>query len=249
MAGHSHWAGIKHKKGKADKQRSKLFSKLSREITVSAKLGLPEVDFNPRLRSAVQAAREANMPKDNILRAIKKAQGPNEDSNYEKSQYEGFGPGGVAFIIEALTDNKNRTVTNLRSLFEKNGCSLGVEGSVSYQFDEVGQIKVKKELISDEDIFSQSIEAGAEDCISGDQYHEIFCKKENFNDVRISIESKIKDLSFAGIIWKAKNLVPINKEIFEKIIDFIDLLEDDEDVQNVYTNFDVDETILQELQA
>ena len=249
MAGHSHWAGIKHKKGKADKQRSKLFSKLSREITVSAKLGLPEVDFNPRLRSAVQAAREANMPKDNILRAIKKAQGPNEDSNYEKSQYEGFGPGGVAFIIEALTDNKNRTVTNLRSLFEKNGCSLGVEGSVSYQFDEVGQIKVKKELISDEDIFSQSIEAGAEDCISGDQYHEIFCKKENFNDVRISIESKIKDLSFAGIIWKAKNLVPINKEIFEKIIDFIDLLEDDEDVQNVYTNFDVDEQILKELQA
>lgn len=249
MAGHSHWAGIKHKKGKADKQRSKLFSKLSREITVSAKLGLPEVDFNPRLRSAVQAAREANMPKDNILRAIKKAQGPNEDSNYEKSQYEGFGPGGVAFIIEALTDNKNRTVTNLRSLFEKNGCSLGVEGSVSYQFDEVGQIKVKKELISEEDIFSQSIEAGAEDCISGDQYHEIFCKKENFNDVRTSIESKIKDLSFAGIIWKAKNLVAINKETFEKIIDFIDLLEDDEDVQNVYTNFDVDEQILRELQA
>ena len=180
MAGHSHWAGIKHKKGKADKQRSKLFSKLSREITVSAKLGLPEVDFNPRLRSAVQAAREANMPKDNIVRAIKKAQGPSEDSNYEKSQYEGFGPGGVAFIIEALTDNKNRTVTNLRSLFEKNGCSLGVEGSVSYQFDEVGQIKVKKELISEEEIFSQSIEAGAEDCISGEQYHEVFCKKENF---------------------------------------------------------------------
>ena len=249
MAGNSHWAGIKHKKGKADKQRSKLFSKLSREITVSAKLGLPEVDFNPRLRSAVQAAREANMPKDNIVRAIKKAQGPSEDSNYEKSQYEGFGPGGVAFIIEALTDNKNRTVTNLRSLFEKNGCSLGVEGSVSYQFDEVGQIKVKKELISEEEIFSQSIEAGAEDCISGEQYHEVFCKKENFNDVRTSIESKIKDLSFAGIIWKAKNLVPVNKETFEKIIDFIDLLEDDEDVQNVYTNFDVDEKIIKEMQS
>lgn len=249
MAGHSHWAGIKHKKGKADKQRSKLFSKLSREITVSAKLGLPEVDFNPRLRSAVQAAREANMPKDNIVRAIKKAQGPSEDSNYEKSQYEGFGPGGVAFIIEALTDNKNRTVTNLRSLFEKNGCSLGVEGSVSYQFDEVGQIKVKKELISEEEIFSQSIEAGAEDCISGEQYHEVFCKKENFNDVRTSIEAKIKDLSFAGIIWKPKNTVPVNKETFEKIIDFIDLIEDDEDVQNVYTNFDVDEKILKEMQT
>ena len=249
MAGHSHWAGIKHKKGKADKQRSKLFSKLSREITVSAKLGLPDPDFNPRLRSAVLAAREANMPKDNILRAIKKAQGPNEDSNYEKSQYEGFGPGGVAFIIEALTDNKNRTVTNLRSLFEKNGSSLGVEGSVSYQFEELGQIKIKKELISEEEIFTLAIEAGAEDCVSSDQYHEIFCKKENFNDVRTSIEATIKDLSFAGIIWKPKNTVPVNKETFEKIIDFIDLIEDDEDVQNVYTNFDVDEKILKEMQT
>jgi YebC/PmpR family DNA-binding regulatory protein len=249
MAGHSHWAGIKHKKGKADKQRSKLFSKLSREITVSAKLGLPDPDFNPRLRSAVLAAREANMPKDNILRAIKKAQGPNEDSNYEKSQYEGFGPGGVAFIIEALTDNKNRTVTNLRSLFEKNGSSLGVEGSVSYQFEELGQIKIKKELISEEEIFTLATEAGAEDCVTSDQYHEIFCKKENFNDVRTSIEAKIKDLSFAGIIWKPKNTVPVNKETFEKIIDFIDLIEDDEDVQNVYTNFDVDEKILKEMQT
>ncbi len=249
MAGHSHWAGIKHKKGKADKQRSKLFSKLSREITVSAKLGLPDPDFNPRLRSAVLAAREANMPKDNILRAIKKAQGPNEDSNYEKSQYEGFGPGGVAFIIEALTDNKNRTVTNLRSLFEKNGSSLGVEGSVSYQFEELGQIKIKKELISEEEIFTLATEAGAEDCVTNDQYHEIFCKKENFNDVRTSIEAKIKDLSFAGIIWKPKNTVPVNKETFEKIIDFIDLIEDDEDVQNVYTNFDVDEKILKEMQT
>ena len=249
MAGHSHWAGIKHKKGKADKQRSKLFSKLSREITVSAKLGLPDPDFNPRLRSAVLAAREANMPKDNILRAIKKAQGPNEDSNYEKSQYEGFGPGGVAFIIEALTDNKNRTVTNLRSLFEKNGSSLGVEGSVSYQFEELGQIKIKKELISEEEIFTLATEAGAEDCVTNDQYHEIFCKKENFNDVRTSIEAKIKDLSFAGIIWKPKNTVPVNKETFEKIINFIDLIEDDEDVQNVYTNFDVDEKILKEMQT
>jgi len=249
MAGHSHWAGIKHKKGKADKQRSKLFSKLSREITVSAKLGLPEVDFNPRLRSAVQAAREANMPKDNILRAIKKAQGPSEDSNYEKSQYEGFGPGGVAFIIEALTDNKNRTVTNLRSIFEKNGSSLGVEGSVSYQFEEVGQIKIKKELISEEEIFAQAIDAGADDCIHEGEYHEIFCKKENFNEVRNSIEKKIKDLSFAGIIWKAKNTISIDKPTFEKIIHFIDLLEDDEDVQNVYTNFDIDETILQELDS
>lgn len=248
MAGHSHWAGIKHKKGKADKQRSKLFSKLSREITVAAKLGLPDIEFNPRLRSAVQAAREANMPKDNILRAIKKSQGPSEDSNYEKSQYEGFGPGGVAFIVEALTDNKNRTFTNLRSLFEKNNSSLGVEGSVSYQFEEVGHIKIKKELITDDEIFSLAIEAGAEDCISEEEHHEIYCKKENFNEVRVSIETKIKELSFSGIIWKPKNTVSINKEVFEKIIQFIDLLEDDEDVQNVYTNFDINENILKELE-
>ena len=178
-----------------------------------------------------------------------KAQGPSEDSNYEKSQYEGFGPGGVAFIIEALTDNKNRTVTNLRSIFEKNGSSLGVEGSVSYQFEEMGQIKIKKEFISEEEIFALALDAGADDCTHGGEYHEIFCKKENFNEVRNSIEKKIKDLSFAGIIWKAKNTISIDKPTFEKIIHFIDLLEDDEDVQNVYTNFDIDETILQELDS
>jgi len=188
------------------------------------------------------------MPKDNILRAIKKSQGPSEDSNYEKSQYEGFGPGGVAFIVEALTDNKNRTFTNLRLLFEKNNASLGVEGSVSYQFEEVGHIKIKKELITEDEIFSHAIEAGAEDCISGEEHHEIYCKKEKFNEVRVSIETKIKELSFSGIIWKPKNTVSINKEVFEKIVNFIDLLEDDEDVQNVYTNFDIDENILKELE-
>ena len=142
MAGHSHWAGIKHKKGKADKLRSKLFSKLSREITVSAKLGLPDPSMNPRLRSAIQAARSANMPKDNIERAIKKSQAQDEAS-FEKVQYEGFGPKGVAFIVEALTDNKNRTISNVRSIFEKNSCSLGSEGSVSYQFSKLGLFKIK----------------------------------------------------------------------------------------------------------
>ena len=249
MAGHSHWAGIKHKKGKVDKQRSKLFSKLSREITVSAKLGLPEIDFNPRLRSAVLAAKEANMPKDNISRAIKKAQGPNEDSNYEKSQYEGFGPGGVSFIIEALTDNKNRTITNLRSLFEKNGCSLGVEGCVSYQFEEIGKIKIKNELISADEIFVLASESGAEDYNSIEGYHEILCKKQNFNEVRNLIEIKIKDLSYAGIVWRATNTISINKETFKKVLSFIDLLEDDEDVQNIYTNVDIENNILKEIQA
>ena len=156
MAGHSHWAGIKHKKGRADKQRSKLFSKLSREITVAAKLGMPEIKMNPRLRSAVQAAKEANMPKDNIDRAIKKSQG-GDDANFEQVVYEGFGPSGTGIIIELLTDNKNRSISNIRSIFEKNGCSLGSSGSVSHQFDICGLIRVKKENCIENEIFELSI--------------------------------------------------------------------------------------------
>ena len=205
MAGHSHWAGIKHKKGKADKQRSKLFSKLSREITVAAKLGMPDPDMNPRLRSAVQAAKEANMPKDNIDRAIKKSQG-NDEANYEAVVYEGFGPSGTAMIVEALTDNKNRTISNMRSIFEKNGCSLGTEGSVSYQFEICGLIKIKKDSCSEDEIFEQSTNFGAED-------------------------------------------FKVEKQDFEKIISFIDALEDDDDVQKVYSNFEVDEKILTEMSS
>jgi len=244
MAGHSHFKNMMHRKGRADKIRSKLFTKLSREITVSAKLGAPEPDMNPRLRAAVQAARAANMPKDNIERAIKKSQG-NIDNTYEFSRYEGFGPGRTGVIIEVLTDNKNRSVSNIRTIFQKFGGTLGETGSVSYQFEQIGQIKIKKELMNLNGALELAINAGADDCITTDLYHEINCKKENFNSAREEIEKKIKDLSFVGLIWNPLSKVNLDKETFSKVVNFLEQIEDDDDVQNVYTNFEVDEKILE----
>ena len=199
MAGHSHFKNMMHRKGRADKIRSKLFTKLSREITVSAKLGSPDPEMNPRLRAAVQAARAANMPKDNIERAIKKSQG-NIDNSYE---------------------------------------------SVSYQFEQIGQIKIKKELMSSNEALELAINAGAEDCITTDLNHEINCKKEEFNSVREEIEKKVKDLTFAGLIWNPLNKINLEKETFTKLVNFLEQIEDDDDVQNVFTNFEVDEKLLE----
>jgi YebC/PmpR family DNA-binding regulatory protein len=244
MAGHSHFKNMMHRKGRADKIRSKLFTKLSREITVSAKLGTPDPEMNPRLRAAVQAARAANMPKDNIERAIKKSQG-NIDNSYEFSRYEGFGPGRTGVIVEVLTDNKNRSVSNIRTIFQKFGGTLGETGSVSYQFEQIGQIKIKKELMSQNDALEIAINAGAEDCVTTDLHHEINCKKEEFNSVREEIEKKVKDLSFAGLIWNPLSKVNLDKETFEKVVNFLEQIEDDDDVQNVFTNFEVDEKLLE----
>ncbi len=244
MAGHSHFKNMMHRKGRADKIRSKLFTKLSREITVSAKLGTPDPEMNPRLRAAVQAARAANMPKDNIERAIKKSQG-NIDNSYEFSRYEGFGPGRTGVIIEVLTDNKNRSVSNIRTIFQKFGGTLGETGSVSYQFEQIGQIKIKKELMSTNDALELAINSGAEDCVTTDLHHEINCKKEEFNSVREQIEKKIKDLSFAGLIWNPLSKVNLDKETFAKVVNFLEQIEDDDDVQNVFTNFEVDEKLLE----
>ena len=244
MAGHSHFKNMMHRKGRTDKIRSKLFTKLSREITVSAKLGTPDPEMNPRLRAAVQAARAANMPKDNIERAIKKSQG-NIDNSYEFSRYEGFGPGRTGVIIEVLTDNKNRSVSNIRTIFQKFGGSLGETGSVSYQFEQIGQIKIKKELMSQNDALEIAINAGAEDCVTTDLHHEINCKKEEFNSVREEIEKKVKDLSFAGLIWNPLSKVNLDKETFDKVVNFLEQIEDDDDVQNVFTNFEVDEKLLE----
>lgn len=244
MAGHSHFKNMMHRKGRADKIRSKLFTKISREITVSAKLGTPDPEMNPRLRAAVQVARAANMPKDNIERAIKKSQG-NIDNSYEFSRYEGFGPGRTGVIIEVLTDNKNRSVSNIRTIFQKFGGNLGETGSVSYQFEQIGQIKIKKELMSTNDALELAINAGAEDCVSTDLHHEINCKKEEFNSVREQIEKKIKDLNFAGLIWNPLSKVNLDKETFAKVVNFLDQIEDDDDVQNVFTNFEVDEKLLE----
>jgi YebC/PmpR family DNA-binding regulatory protein len=235
MAGHSHWAGIKHKKGKADKQRSKIFSKLSKEITVAAKLGDKDPAMNPRLRSAIQAARSANMPKDNIERAIDKSSA-NTEANFENLRYEGFGPDKIAVIVETLTDNKNRTASNIRTIFQKNGGSLGTQGSASHNFNQVGIIKINKNEISDEQIFELSIDAGTDECISNSEYHEIQCPMNEIYNVKKKLEEKISNFISTEIEWVPLNSVDISKDRQEDIIQFLETLEDDDDVQNIYTN-------------
>ena len=235
MAGHSHWAGIKHKKGKADKQRSKIFSKLSKEITVAAKLGDKDPDMNARLRSAIQAARSANMPKDNIERAIDKSASSIE-SNFENLRYEGFGPNKIAVIIETLTDNKNRTASNIRTIFQKSGGSLGTQGSASHNFNQVGIIKISKNEISDEKIFELSIESGAEECISNENFHEIHCEKSEIYNVKKKLEIKIDSFISTEIEWVPLNNVEVKEDQVETTTQFLENLEDNDDVQNVYTN-------------
>ena len=235
MAGHSHWAGIKHKKGKADKLRSSLFSKLSREITVAAKLGDKDPDMNSRLRSAIQAARTANMPKDNIERAINKSSGV-DSQNYESLRYEGFGPDKIAVIIEALTDNKNRTASKIRTIFQKHGGSLGTQGSASHNFIQVGVIKVDKKEISDDQIFELAIESGAKECISNHSFHEVNCEKNEIYNVKNKLETKIKNFISTEIEWKSLNTKIISKDKLETTMDFLETLEEEDDVQSVYTN-------------
>ena len=235
MAGHSHWAGIKHKKGKADKLRSKIFSKLSKEITVAAKLGDKDPAMNARLRSAIQAARSANMPKDNIGRAIDKSSN-NMELNFEDLRYEGFGPDQVAVIVEALTDNKNRTASNIRAIFQKAGGSLGTQGSASHNFNQLGVIKIDKKEISDERIFELAIEAGADECKSNDDLHEIHCQKNEIYNVKKKLEKEISNFISTEIEWLPINSVKISKERYEDLISFFELLDENDDVQNIYSN-------------
>ena len=235
MAGHSHWAGIKHKKGKADKQRSKIFSKLSKEITVAAKLGDKDPAMNPRLRSAVQAARSANMPKDNIARAIDKSSMSNQ-LNFENLRYEGFGPDRVAVIVETLTDNKNRTASNIRTIFQKSGGSLGTQGSASHNFAQLGVIKIDKKEISDEDILELAIEAGANECKSNEEFHEIQCSINDIYNVKKDLEKKISNFISTGIEWVPLNAVEISEAKKKELISFFETLENDDDVQNIYSN-------------
>ena len=238
MAGHSHWAGIKHKKGRADERRAKIFSKISKEITVAAKLGSKDPETNPRLRSAVQAARTANMPKENILRAISKSE-VNKNLNYNNFLYEGFGPEKVAVIVDALTDNKNRTASNIRTIFQKFGGNLGESGVASHQFKQVGVIRIDKNKISNDNILELAISGGAEDCLSNSNGHEIITAKDNFYKVKIEIEKKIKDFISSGIEWLPINKISLNKEKTELVLNFLESLENDEDVQNVYANLDI----------
>ena len=235
MAGHSHWAGIKHKKGKADKQRSKIFSKLSKEITVAAKLGDRNPDMNPRLRSAIQAARSANMPKDNIERAINKSSIA-DGVNFESLRYEGFGPNKIAVIVEALTDNKNRTASNVRTIFQKAGGSLGTQGSASHNFKQLGVIKIDKKEITDERIFELAIEAGADECKTNVNFHEIHCPIDIIYDVKKDLEKEIKNFISTEIEWIPHNYVEVSKERNEDLVNLFNTLEEDDDVQNIYTN-------------
>ena len=235
MAGHSHWAGIKHKKGRADKERSKIFSKLSREITVAAKLGDKDPDMNPRLRTAIQAAKQANMPKDNISRAISKSE-VSGDKNYENLRYEGFGPFNTALIIETLTDNKNRSASSIRTVLQKNGGRLGETGSTSYLFQNCGIIQIEKNMISDDDIFELATSAGAKECSEFKNFHEIITKKEDFYKIKTILEKDIKYFSYSGIEWRASDYVMLDKEQTQKMIQVLNSLEELDDVQNIFTN-------------
>ena len=235
MAGHSHWAGIKHKKGKADKQRSKIFSKLSREITVAAKLGDNNPDMNSRLRSAIQAARSANMPKENIERAIEKSSN-NDQSNFENIRYEGFGPSKSAVIVEALTDNKNRTASNIRTIFSKNNGSLGTQGSASHNFQRLGVIKIDKNEIEQDKIFELAIESGANDCISSNEFHEVHTDIDEIYEVKKKFEKVIVNFLSTEIEWLPINKVSLKGEENQNMAKFLETLEDEDDVQNVYTN-------------
>ena len=248
MAGHSQFKNIMHRKGRQDAVRSKMFSKLAREITVAAKTGLPDPAMNARLRLAIQNAKAQSMPKDNIERAIKKASGADSE-NYEEVRYEGYGPGGVAVIVEALTDNRNRTASSVRSTFSKAGGALGETGSVSFSFDRVGEITYKLSVGSADDVMEAAIEAGAEDVTSDEDGHTIICGFEDIGDVSKALEDKLGEAETVKAIWRAQNTVPVDEEKAQSLMKLIDTLEDDDDVQNVYSNFEVSDEVMAKLSA
>ena len=235
MAGHSHWAGIKHKKGRADKERSKIFSKLSREITVAAKLGDKDPNMNPRLRTAIQAAKQSNMPKDNIARAISKSE-MSDDKSYENLRYEGFGVSNIAFIIETLTDNKNRSASSIRTVLQKNGGRLGETGSATHMFNNCGIIQFEKNKIGEEEAFEIAINAGAKDYVTLKDNFEIITDKGDFYKIKTELEKKIDIFSYCGIEWRAISYIDLNKENSDKIIEILSALEELDDVQNIFTN-------------
>lgn len=248
MAGHSQFKNIMHRKGKADAARSKLFSKLAREITVSAKLGMPDATLNPRLRAAVLAARAENMPKDNIERAIKKAAG-GDSENYEEIRYEGYAPGGVALIVEALTDNRNRTASDVRSIFTKAGGALAETGAVSFMFDRVGVIEFEARVGDADAVLEAAIEAGADDVSSSEDGHEIITSQESLHEVAKALEAAFGDARKAALTWRPQNGVAVDDEAGEKILKLIDHLDNQDDVQNVYGNFELSDELVAKLSA
>ena len=246
MAGHSQFKNIMHRKGKQDAARSKLFAKLAREITVSAKNGLPDPEMNPRLRLAVQNARAENMPKDNIERAIRKAQGGDAD-NYETVRYEGYGPGGVAVIAEALTDNRNRTGAAVRAAFTKYAGNLGATGSVSHMFQRVGEVSYAAGAATADAMLEAAIDAGADDVASDDSGHSVTCSFETMGQVAAALESRFGAPVSVKAVWKPSTTAEVNEEKASSVLKLIATLEDDDDVQAVFSNFEVDEATLQRL--
>jgi len=248
MAGHSQFKNIMHRKGRQDAVRSKLFSKLAREITVSAKLGLPDPAMNPRLRAAVIAARAENMPKDNIERAIKKALGGDAET-YEEVRYEGYGPGGVAVLVEALTDNRNRTASEVRAGFTRSGGNLAESGAVSFLFDRVGVVEFDAAAASADQMLEAAIEAGAEDVVSGPGGHEIYATQDSLHNVAKALEAKFGEPRKATLTWKPQNTISLDDEQGEKLLRLIETLEDNDDVQNVYANFEVSDALVVKMSA
>ncbi len=246
MAGHSQFKNIMHRKGRQDKARSKLFGKLAREITVSAKLGLPDPAFNPRMRAAVLAARAENMPKDNIERAIKKSQGADTES-YDEIRYEGYGPGGIAVIVEALTDNRNRTAGEVRAIFSKNGGNLAETGAVSFMFSHIGVVEYDAKAASADAILEAAIDAGAEDVMSNEDGHQVITTPDTLNDVTKALEAMFGEPRKSSMIWKPQNTVALDDEAGEKILKLIESLDDSDDVQNVYANFEVSDALVAKL--
>ena len=249
MAGHSKFANIKHRKGAQDKKRASLFTKLGREIIVAAKLGGPDVGFNPRLRAAVAAAKAQSMPKDRIEYAIKRATSAADGDNYEEMRYEGYAPNGIALIIEALTDNRNRTASEVRSILGKSGGNLGESGAVSFMFNRVGLLQYPVDKASADEMFEAALEAGADNCESDDENHEITCEVESFNEVRDAMSAKYDDADVSKLGWVPTNTIEVDFETAEKIIRLIENLEDDDDVQNVYSNFSVSDEVAEKLAA
>jgi YebC/PmpR family DNA-binding regulatory protein len=246
MAGHSKFKNIMHRKGAQDKKRSAMFSKLSREITVAAKMGTPDPDMNPRLRAAVMAAKAQSMPKDNIQRAIDKASGGDVE-NYEEIRYEGFGPGGVSLIVEALTDNRNRTATNVRTIFSKNGGNLGASGSVSHGFDRMGLIEYAAKAGDAEKVFEAALEAGAEDVQSSEDGHEVWTAQDTLHEVAKALEAVLGEPEGAKLAWRAQTMVSVAESDAASLLKLIDALDDDDDVQTVSGNYEVSDEVMEKL--
>jgi YebC/PmpR family DNA-binding regulatory protein len=249
MAGHSQFTNIMYRKGAQDQKRAKAFARLIREITVAAKSGLPEPDKNPRLRAAVSAARAANMPKDNIDRAIKRVAGGEDETAYEEIRYEGYGPGGVALIVEALTDNRNRTASDVRSAFSKHGGSLGETNSVAFMFDRVGLIDFGPEVGSAEEVFEAAVEAGAEDVESSAEGHEIICDPDDFNSVRDALAERFGDPYEAHLGWRPQTTVDVDERHAETLLKLLDILDDNDDVQQVAANYEIADVVMERLTA